>query len=150
MGEIFTYRNRVRYYETDQQGVVFNMWYMGYLDEAMNAFLDARGPGYGGMLALGCDVQLVHSELDWRSALRWRDEAEIAVGPSRIGRTSFTLDYAVRRAATVSDDGRLLDGDDAILATGRTVYVTVATDGSGKRPVPPEIRAALEPLTPLF
>jgi acyl-CoA thioester hydrolase len=150
MGEIFTYRNRVRYYEADQQGVVFNMWYMGYMDEAMNAFLDARGPGYGGMIALGCDVQLVHSELDWRSGLRWRDEAEIAVGPSHIGRTSFTLDYAVRRAATIGDDGRVLDGDDEILATGRTVYVTVATDGSGKRPVPPEIRAALEPLTPLL
>jgi uncharacterized protein len=29
-------------------------------------------------------------------------------------------------------------------STGRTVYVVVATDGSGKRPVPPKLRAALE------
>ncbi|HEY3682158.1 MAG TPA: thioesterase family protein [Streptosporangiaceae bacterium] len=149
MGEIFTYRNRVRYYETDQQGVVFNMWYMGYLDEAMNAFLDARGPGYGGMLALGCDVQLVHSELDWRSALRWREEADIDVRPSQVGTTSFTLDYTVRRAATVTEDGSVVEADGAVLATGRTVYVTVATDGGGKIPVPPELRAALEPLEPL-
>lgn len=139
MGEIFTYRTRVRYSETDQQGVVFNMWFLGYFDEALNAFIDERGPGYAGMIAGGHDVQLVHSELDWRSSLRWQDEAEVAVSPSHIGTTSFTLDFAVRRA-----------GEDDVLVTGRTVYVVVATDGSGKRAIPPEIRAALEPVTPLF
>ena len=29
-------------------------------------------------------------------------------------------------------------------STGRTVYVVVSTDGSGKRPVPPKLRAGLE------
>lgn len=139
MGEIFTYRTRVRYSETDQQGVVFNMWFLGYFDEALNAFIDGRGPGYAEMIRGGHDVQLVHSELDWRSSLRWQDEAEIAVSPSHVGTTSFTLDFAVRR-----------EGEDDVLVTGRTVYVVVATDGSGKRPIPPEIRAALEPVTPLF
>lgn len=139
MGEIFTYRMNVRYLETDQQGVVFNMWYLGYFDEAMNAYLDARGPGYAEMIARGYDVQLVHSEVDWRAALRWQDDAEISVSPSRIGTTSFTLDFAVRLA-----------GEDDVRVTGRTVYVVVATDGSGKREVPPEMRAALEPVTPLF
>ena len=149
MAEIFTYRTRVRYSEADQQGVVFNMWYLGYLDEAMTAYFDVRGPGYGGMNALGYDVQLVHSELDWRAALRWRDEAEIAVAASHIGRTSFTLDFLVRRAATVTGGGQVVPGDDEVVVTGRTVYVLVATDGSGKREIPDEIRAALEPLTPL-
>ena len=139
MGEIFTYRTHVRYLETDQQGVVFNMYYLGYFDEAMNAYLDARAPGYAEMIARGYDVQLVHSEVDWRDALRWQDDADISVSASRIGTTSFTLDFAVRRA-----------GEDAILSTGRTVYVVVATDGSGKREIPPEMRAALEPVTPLF
>lgn len=139
MGEIFTYRTRVRYSEADQQGVVFNMWFLGYFDEALNAFIDERGPGYGEMIAGGHDVQLVHSELDWRAPLRWRDEAEIAVSASHAGNTSFTLDFAVRRT-----------GEDDVLVTGRTVYVVVATDGSGKRPIPPELRAALEPVTPLF
>lgn len=139
MGEIFTYRTRVRYSETDQQGVVFNMWFLGYFDEALNAFIDERGPGYAEMIEGGHDVQLVHTEVDWRSSLRWRDEAEVAVSPSHVGTTSFTLDFAVR-----------LVGEDDVRVTGRTVYVVVATDGSGKRTIPPEIRAALEPVNPLF
>lgn len=172
MGEIFTYRTRVRYSETDQQGVVFNMHYLGYFDEAMNMYLDARGPGYAEMIARGYDVQLVHTEVDWRAALRWQDDAEIAVSPSRIGRTSFTLDFAIRRISPGPDNARsaaggfrgvvppgqhsTLDfavrraGEEDVLVTGRTVYVVVATDGSGKREIPPEIRAALEPVTPLF
>ena len=33
---------------------------------------------------------------------------------------------------------------DQVRSTGRTVYVVVSTDGSGKRPVPPKLRAGLE------
>ena len=43
------YRHRVRYLEADQQGVVFNMWYLGYFDEAMAQFLEEGGAlGVGG------------------------------------------------------------------------------------------------------
>ena len=30
----FRYRFRPRYYEIDRQGVLFNMWYLGYVDTA--------------------------------------------------------------------------------------------------------------------
>ena len=30
----FTHRFDVRYLEADQQGVVFNMWYLAYFDDA--------------------------------------------------------------------------------------------------------------------
>jgi acyl-CoA thioester hydrolase len=126
------YRHRVRYLEADQQGVAFNMWYLGYFDEAMAAFLEEGGLAYPDMLDAGFDVQLVHSEIDWQSSLRWRDEAQVEVKISRVGATSFDLNF------TVSSGSRPV-------ATGRTVYVVVATDGSGKRPIPDQIRAALGP-----
>ncbi len=126
------YRHRVRYLEADQQGVAFNMWYLGYFDEAMAAFLEEGGLAYPDMLAAGFDVQLVHTEIDWQSSLRWQDEAEVEVELGRAGSTSFDLNF------TVSTRSRLV-------ATGRTVYVVVATDGSGKRPIPGLIRAALGP-----
>jgi acyl-CoA thioester hydrolase len=125
-----TYQHRVRYFEVDQQGVVFNMWYLGYFDEAMSAFLEEGGLPYREMLDSGHDVQLVHTEIDWASSLRWPDQARIEVGVAAAGRTSFTLSFDVYAAET-------------LVATGRTVYVVVATDGSGKRPIPPSIRAAL-------
>ena len=124
------YRHRVRYLDVDQQGVVFNMWYLGYFDEAMADFLAEGGLPYREMLGSGYDVQLVHSEIDWRSSLRWGDEARVEVSLASVGATSFTLWFAVYAG-------------EILVASGRTVYVVVATDGSGKRPIPPSIRAAL-------
>jgi len=119
--------------EVDQQGVVFNMWYLGYFDEAMADFLAEGGLPYPDMLASGHDVQLVHTEIDWRSSLRWADDAWVEVSLASVGATSFSLRFAVH------------GGDDSLVASGLTVYVVVATDGSGKRPVPPNIRGALRP-----
>jgi acyl-CoA thioester hydrolase len=131
----FTHSVEVRYLEVDQQGVVFNMWYLAYLDDAMTAYLLAGGLPYVEMIEAGYDVQLVHTELDWVGSLGWGDRADIEVTTSRLGTTSFTLDFAVRTA-----------GRD--VATARTAYVVVGTDGSGKRPVPERLRTALGEPTP--
>src|SRR3974390_728715 len=89
------YRHRVRYLEVDQQGVVFNMWYLGYFDEAMSQFLAEGGLPYAEMLASGHDVQLVHTEIDWTAALKWNDEARVDVSVVGVGGTSFTLQFEV-------------------------------------------------------
>ena len=127
----FTHAVDVRYLEVDQQGVVFNMWYLAYLDDAMTAYLLAGGLPYVEMIRDGYDVQLVHSELDWAGSLGWGDTALVDVSTGRVGSTSFTLDFAVRT-------------EERAVATGRTVYVVVGTDGSGKRPVPDRLRRALD------
>ena len=137
MSDVFTFPITVRYLEVDAQGVVFNAWYLGYFDEAMSAFLTARGLPYQKMLEAGYDVQLVRSEIDWKAGLRWQDAAEVAVSTARIGRTSFALDFEVRR-----------DGQE-VTCVGRTVYVVIATDGSGKREIPPLIADALGEPAPL-
>ena len=120
-----------RYLEIDVQGVAFNMWYLAYFDEAMGGFLGARGLPYSELLAHGHDVSLVHTELDWSAGLRYGDAAQVAVSVLAVGRTSFTLGFEVLR-----------DGEP--LCRGRTVYVVVGTDGSGKREIPAELRACLE------
>jgi acyl-CoA thioester hydrolase len=119
------------YFQYDQQGVVFNMWYFGWFDDAMTQLFGAGGYPYAELIADGVDVQLVHTEADWRDAVRYGEQAVVDVTTERVGATSFTLSFAVRVGAEVR-------------STGRTVYVVVGTDGSGKRPVPPRLRAALE------
>jgi acyl-CoA thioester hydrolase len=121
----------VRYLEVDQQGVVFNAWYLAYLDEAMTGFLHHAGLPYAELQAGGHDVQLVHTELDWRGALRFGDVARVAVRTEAIGRTSFTLAFEVRAQ------------DATPVVTARTVYVCVRLDGSGKTPIPDGLRRAL-------
>ena len=133
----FEYSLRVRYMEVDAQGVVFNGWYLTYFDEAMAAFLGARGLPYATMLDAGFDVQLVHCELDWKAGLLWQDEVSVAVSTARLGRTSFALDFETRR-----DGGQ-------VTCSARTVYVAVATDGSGKRALPPRLVDALGSPAPL-
>jgi acyl-CoA thioester hydrolase len=137
MSDVFTHPVSVRYLEVDAQGVVFNAWYLAYFDDAMSAFLAARGLPYTSMLAAGYDVQVVRSEIDWKSGVGWQDAVEVAVSTARLGRTSFALDFEVRR-----------DGHE-VTCTGRTVYVVIATDGSGKREIPPLIADALGEPAPL-
>jgi acyl-CoA thioester hydrolase len=133
----FTHPHRVRYLEVDAQGVVFNSWYLAWFDDAMTAFLLHRGLPYADMLASGHDVQLVRSEIDWRTGVGFEDEVAIAVSTARLGRTSFALDFEVRLG-------------DEVTCAGRTVYVVVATDGSGKREIPPQIAGALGDPAPLL
>jgi acyl-CoA thioester hydrolase len=133
----FTHPVHVRYLEVDAQGVVFNAWYLAWFDDAMTAFLRRGGLPYQVMLDAGFDVQLVRSEIDWKAGVGFGDEVEIAVSTARLGRTSFALDFEVRRK-------------DEVTCAGRTVYVVIATDGTGKREIPPLIAGALGEPAPLL
>jgi len=42
---VFRYPVDVRFFEVDSLGVVFNMWYLGWCDEAMSAFMESIGRG---------------------------------------------------------------------------------------------------------
>ena len=133
---VFEIPLRVRYMEVDAQGVVFNGWYLTYFDEALAEFLRATGTGYAELITMGLDTQLVHAEVDWKAGLRWRDDFTVAVSAAKVGQTSFTLDFETRRGGEVT-------------CTAQIVYVVVATDGSGKRPVPPALAAVLGESAPM-
>ncbi|MGI9016896.1 MAG: acyl-CoA thioesterase [Euzebya sp.] len=132
MSDPFIHHVDVRYMEVDQQGVVFNSWYLVYFDDAMTQFLAAGGLPYESLIARGYDVQLVHNETTWRHGVRWRDDVAISVVTTRMGTTSFTLEFVVRVG-------------DKECVTARTVYVVIATDGSGKRTIPAFLREVLDP-----
>lgn len=114
---------RVRYYEVDQQGVVFNGWFLMYWDEAMTAWLEAGGLPYEAMTGRGYDVQLIHNETTWRLPVRWQDDLRVRVEVGRVGTTSFALHFTA-----------VVDGEERVTST--TTYVVVATDGAGKRTIP--------------
>jgi acyl-CoA thioester hydrolase len=124
-----------RYAEVDQQGVVFNGHYLTWFDEACTGFLDHLGVTYPGLIATGHDVQVVHSDIDYLTPVRWRDSVRVVVQCDRIGSTSFTLAFTVQRR----------NGDSAEQAAvrGHNVYVVVSTDDWAKRPIPEVLRNAL-------
>lgn len=130
MTDTYWHPTVVRYLEVDAQNVVFNMWYLGYFDEAMGGYLAACGYPYPELLRDGVDTQVVHAELDWKGSITWGDEVAVGVRTAATGTTSFTLEFDVR-----------CNGEIACL--GRTVYVVIATDGTGKIPIPDRLRDAL-------
>jgi acyl-CoA thioester hydrolase len=119
-----------RYLECDQLGVVFNMWYLGYFDEAMAAFFGSLGRPYPELVAGGHDVMLARTEIDWAGALSYGAAARIEVTVESVGRTSFVLRFDVVH-------------DGVTTCRGRTVYVYVANDGTGKQPLPDDLRTGL-------
>jgi acyl-CoA thioester hydrolase len=119
------------YFQFDQQGVAFNMWYFAWFDDVMTRFLGEAGYPYPAMMADGLDVQLVHTEADWRTGVRYGESVLIDVVAETVGSTSFTLSFTVR-------------AEEKVRSTARIVYVVVGTDGSGKQPIPPKLRAALQ------
>jgi acyl-CoA thioester hydrolase len=131
MHEPFELAVTPRYMEVDQQGVVFNAWYLVWFDEACTGWIRHTGLDYEAMVAGGIDIQNVHAELDYRSGVRWGDDIRVRVGVLRVGGKSFTLGFQVRRGDEVCVDGSI-------------VYAVVATDGSGALPIPDDLRVRLE------
>ncbi|MFV0535329.1 MAG: acyl-CoA thioesterase [Cumulibacter sp.] len=120
----------VRYYEADQQGVVFHGWYLNYFDEAFTLYAESIGYSIHKAHAEGVDWMVVHSELDWHGSLRWPDAAEIAVSAVHCGNSSITVDFAALR-----------DGE--AVCSARNVYVTVNAEEYTRIDVPEGLRAAI-------
>ncbi len=119
-----------RYYHFDQQGVVFNMWYLAYMEDARNAFFSQSGYPLEALLASGHDIQVVNVNVSWKAAIRYGDKARIEVSSVRLGTTSITLGY------------RIYSGD-LLSALASSTYVIVDAAISGKAPLPDPMRAAL-------
>ena len=128
----FTYTAPVRYLEVDQQGVVFNMWYLAYMDEAFGAFV-AQTASWRDIFEAGVDAQVVHTELDWSGSLKRGDEIHVDVTVPARGRTSFTVEFLIHAGDSTRP-----------IVTAKTVYVCIATDGSGKIEPPQLLRDALD------
>lgn len=119
------------YYQFDQQGVAFNMWYLAFAEEARNAFLAEEGFPLRALLASGHDVQVVHVEIDWMAALRWGDELMATVSAGRTGTTSFTLSFSFEVSGQVR-------------ARASITYVVIDALTQKKAPLPSELRSLLE------
>ena len=120
----------IRFFEVDQQRVVYHMWYLAYFEDARNDLLSRRGMPLRSLHESGLDLQVVHYELDWSRPVRWEDDLVIAVEVGAIGTTSFRLNYAamVRGQRTV---------------TGQAVYVVINRSQGQTAPVPEQLRRVL-------
>ena len=129
------YENRVRFAETDQQGIVFYGEYVTYQDEAVTAFLRQLGYSYDEIRAADWDIHVVSTSLEYRSPARFEDVLVNEVRVAEIGEASIEFDYRARRQA-----------DDELVVEGSVTHVAVdATTGEPTR-VPDSFREAVATL----
>lgn len=119
--------SRVRFEETDLQGIVFYGNYLTYMDMAHNEqlrHLDA-GPGRG------WSEHVVHTELDYRGQAKFGDEVHHYTRFSRIGTSSMETEYLAT------------NGSGELLVEGEAVYVAMDDATDEPIPVPEAFREAV-------
>ena len=120
---------RVRFAETDAQGVVWNGNYLTYFDVAMTEYLRAMGVAYQAAVGEGFEFVLARFEIDYKAPAAFDDPVEIYTGIARIGNSSMTFGF------------EMYNGDNALLLTrGEAVYVMLDRRTGTSTRVPDRIR----------
>ena len=123
----FAYRQRVRFGETDLQGVVYYANYLLFAEVGRIAYLRELGVVYErDLLAHGIDFTIGEARVRYHAPLRFDDEYDIKVRVGEIRHSSWTFEYAIDRAdgthcADVSTIQVMLDRE-----TGRATRIPAA------------------------
>ena len=118
--------DRVRFAETEAQGIVFYGTYFTYLDEAFNAYLREIEYRYDRMHAEGWTTHVAHA------AARFEQVIESRLAVVEIGETSLTAAFEARKADV---------GD--LVASGSVVHVAVDYETGEAVDVPETFRDAV-------
>ena len=95
----FAHRQRVRFGETDLQGVVYYANYLLFAEVGRIAYLRELGVVYDrDLLAHGVDFTIREASVRYQAPLRFDDEYDIKVRVGEIRHSSWTLEYAIDRA----------------------------------------------------
>ena len=132
--ETFRHRIRVRYGECDPQGVVFNANWLAFFDIVMTELFRERVSGdYSGMLAAGTDMVVAEATLRFLGPAGFDDDIDFEAKLTRLGNTAMST------SIEASVGGRPVAAVDM-----RHVFIDPET--KAKKPIPDDVRAALEPL----
>lgn len=124
-------RHRVRYHETDLQGVMFNSRYLEIIDVAMTEYFRDLGYGPNEVAAVPFDPVLAHVDLTYVNPAFLDDELVIDVQVERIGNASFGLAYRITKDAGIE------------VARAVITYVNISLETRAAEPIPAVMREVL-------
>jgi acyl-CoA thioester hydrolase len=95
----FAHRQRVRFGETDLQGVVYYANYLLFAEVGRIAYLRELGVVYErDLLGRGVDFTIGEARVRYHAPLRFDDEYDIKLRVGDIRHSSWTFEYAIDRA----------------------------------------------------
>lgn len=119
-------------HDTDAAGIIFFANQFKLIHDAYEELLEKSGQGIQSILKKTDYFQpIVHAESDYKAPVFVGDKIVIAVKVGHIGKTSFCLEYTLKRAKT-------------LVGTAKTVHVTINQKTHKKIPLPPALRRALK------
>jgi YbgC/YbaW family acyl-CoA thioester hydrolase len=125
-------RMRVRWVEVDMQKIVFNGHYLMYFDTAVAGYWRSMAMPYAATMEyLGGDLFVRKSTLEYHASARYDDLLDIGMRCGRIGNSSMVFHAAAFRA-------------EELLVSGELVYVFADPHAQASKPVPQELRDALQ------
>ncbi len=123
-----TYARKIRYSDTDAQGIVFNGNYSTYIDDTITDYFDAIGYQWGEV-----EVVLRRMEIDFHSPGRLGETLVTGARVERVGNSSMTMVMRVWESET-----------ERLVVEARQVQVVVSPETFRPVPVPNELVAAIE------
>ncbi len=127
----FFHRLRVRWAETDPQGIVFNGHYLTYFDVAITEYWRALGIPYPSTVErFGLDLFVVKTTVEYHAPAHYDDELDIGVRVGRIGNSSMQFVLGIFR-------------DEAHLISGEVIYVAAHPQTRQPQTVPQAMRELL-------
>jgi acyl-CoA thioester hydrolase len=129
----FAHRQRVRFGETDLQGVVYYANYLVFAEVGRVAYLRELGVVYDrDLVARGVDFTIGEATVRYHAPLRFDDEYDIKVRVGEIRHSSWTFEYAIDRA------------DGTHCADASTIQVMLSRESGRATRIPPHLRETLE------
>jgi acyl-CoA thioester hydrolase len=96
---------RVRFAETDAQGIVHNSVYLVWFELARIDYLARFRDGYPGLRAEGIEALTIESHVRYLAPARFDDRLKIHVRCGELRGARFRFDYAVARDGDAIADG---------------------------------------------
>ena len=104
----FSTELRVRFNETDGQGVAHNAVYLVWFELARIAYLAQFPGGYKGLVERGVDATTIEANVRYRAGCRFDDALTVWARARDLKGARFAFDYAVER--TSDPVGLVADG----------------------------------------
>lgn len=123
---------RVRYAETDAEGVVYYANYFVYMEVGRVNYLRALGLNRSIWHQSGLGLVIVEAYCRYHAPAHFDDRLIVRTWAEEVRHSSFALAYEIVRAE-----------DRQLLASGRTVQVLVSLQDMRPIRLPPEVREAL-------
>jgi YbgC/YbaW family acyl-CoA thioester hydrolase len=101
----FSTELRVRFAETDAQGVVHNSNYLVWFEIARVAYLEKFTGGYPALRAQGIESFVLESHVRYRQPAHFDDRLTVQARVGELRGARFRFDYRIERAGELVADG---------------------------------------------